>query len=87
MLESILPAWAAPSCENRSALAVGYGALSRVTGLDGLLRGFGAPAGVHWALAGGAAVYIYASDTTRATHCAQHHTRQLLEQLACHQFD
>ena len=55
MLESILPAWAAPSCENRSALAVGYGALSRVTGLDGLLRGFGAPAGVHWALAGGAA--------------------------------
>lgn len=54
MLESVLPVWAVPSCENRHVLSLTYGALMRVTGLDQMLP---APSGVHWMLGGAAAVY------------------------------
>lgn len=44
-----------PSCEKKAMLAATYGAVTRFTGLDLLLVGFGAPSGLHWALAGGVA--------------------------------
>lgn len=45
-----------PSCDNHT-MSVAYGAITRATGLDRLFSGFGAPPGVHWALAGVAADY------------------------------
>jgi hypothetical protein len=55
---SILPTWLMPSSENHT-MSVAYGAVAHITGLDRLLSGFGAPTGVHWALAGVGADYQY----------------------------
>ena len=52
-----LPAWAQPSCANMPAASVAAGAATRVTGLDSLFVGWGAPPAVHWALGGVAADY------------------------------
>ena len=47
-----LPAWLQPTCANQHMLSFVSGMAVAVTGLDRLFAGYGAPAGVHWALGG-----------------------------------
>ena len=49
----MFPAWTQPSCSQITTLGFVYGGLTRLTGLDTVFMGMGAPPIAHWALAGG----------------------------------